>query len=229
VKHSSKPRRRLTEEELRIWRDYIETADKLRSELARRLQQESALSPGDYAVMLALSEAENRRMRSSELATAVGWERSRLSHHLGRMEKRRDRARSRRIRSLSSGHGATPGRGRRAVRLRVVGGRARRGRHPHTSAARPPRSRARCPCSHRIGAALRGCHRDPAPSPSCSTGTSYAREKELRARFWTRGNTGCGRRRSPCRQPPAAGLTELIFHPSQLDGFGVRFSPLGCD
>jgi DNA-binding MarR family transcriptional regulator len=88
VKHSSKPRRRLTEEELRIWRDYIETADKLRSELARRLQQESALSPGDYAVMLALSEAENRRMRSSELATAVGWERSRLSHHLGRMEKR---------------------------------------------------------------------------------------------------------------------------------------------
>jgi DNA-binding MarR family transcriptional regulator len=78
----------LTEEELRIWRDYIETADKLRSELARRLQQESALSPGDYAVMLALNEAENRRMRSSELATAVGWERSRLSHHLGRMEKR---------------------------------------------------------------------------------------------------------------------------------------------
>lgn len=85
---SKKPRRRLTDEQLRIWRDYIETADKLRSELGRRLQQESALSTGDYAVMLALSEAENRRMRSSELAAAVGWERSRLSHHLGRMEKR---------------------------------------------------------------------------------------------------------------------------------------------
>ncbi len=85
---SSKPRRRLTDEQLRIWRDYIETADQLRSELARRLQQDSALSTGDYAVMLALSEAEDRRMRSSELATAVGWERSRLSHHLGRMEKR---------------------------------------------------------------------------------------------------------------------------------------------
>lgn len=85
---SSKPRRRLSEEELRIWREYIETADRLRSELARRLQQESALSTGDYAVMLALTEAQDRRMRSSELATAVGWERSRLSHHLGRMEKR---------------------------------------------------------------------------------------------------------------------------------------------
>ncbi|MCA9859966.1 MAG: MarR family transcriptional regulator [Thermomicrobiales bacterium] len=78
----------MTDEQLRIWRDYIETADKLRSELGRRLQQDSSLSTGDYAVMLALSEAEGRRMRSSELATVVGWERSRLSHHLGRMEKR---------------------------------------------------------------------------------------------------------------------------------------------
>ncbi len=85
---SSKPRRRLTDEQLRIWRDYIETAEQLRSELSRRLQQESALSTGDYAVLLALTEAENRRLRSSDLATAVGWERSRLSHHLGRMEKR---------------------------------------------------------------------------------------------------------------------------------------------
>lgn len=85
---STKPRRPLTDEQLRIWRDYIETADKLRSELGRRLQQESALSTGDYAVLLALSEAEHRRMRSSELATQIGWERSRLSHHLGRMERR---------------------------------------------------------------------------------------------------------------------------------------------
>ena len=88
MNRSQKPRRRLTDEQLRIWRDYIETADKLRAELGRRLQQESALSTGDYAVLLALSEAENRRLRSSELAAALGWGRSRLSHHLGRMEKR---------------------------------------------------------------------------------------------------------------------------------------------
>jgi DNA-binding MarR family transcriptional regulator len=76
-------------EELRIWRDYIETAEALRSELASRLQAESSLSPGDYTVLLALSETPGRRMRSSELAAHVGWERSRLSHHLGRMERRR--------------------------------------------------------------------------------------------------------------------------------------------
>jgi DNA-binding MarR family transcriptional regulator len=78
----------LTAEELRIWRDFIETAEALRSELASRLQSESALSPGDYAVLLALSEAPGQRLRSSDLATSIGWERSRLSHHLGRMERR---------------------------------------------------------------------------------------------------------------------------------------------
>ncbi|WP_327007048.1 MarR family transcriptional regulator [Dactylosporangium sp. NBC_01737] len=77
-----------TADELRIWRDFIETADALRSELTSRLQTETSLSPGDYAVLLALSEAKDRRMRSSELAAGIGWERSRLSHHLARMEKR---------------------------------------------------------------------------------------------------------------------------------------------
>ena len=77
-----------TTEELRVWRGFIETAEALRAELGARLQAECALSPGDYAVLLALSEADGRRLRSSQLADDVGWERSRLSHHLGRMEKR---------------------------------------------------------------------------------------------------------------------------------------------
>jgi DNA-binding MarR family transcriptional regulator len=78
----------LTREELRVWRDFIETAEMLRARLGTRLQQESALSTGDYRVLLALKEADEHRVRSSELATIVGWERSRLSHHLGRMERR---------------------------------------------------------------------------------------------------------------------------------------------
>lgn len=77
-----------TREQLRIWRDYLETADVLRSRLGSRLQSESSLSDGDYRVLLALTEAPRDTLRSSELAAAVGWERSRLSHHLGRMEKR---------------------------------------------------------------------------------------------------------------------------------------------
>jgi DNA-binding MarR family transcriptional regulator len=77
-----------TREELRVWRDFIETAEALRSELAARLQAESSVSPGDYSVLLALSEAPGGRLRSSDLAAQIGWERSRLSHHLGRMQPR---------------------------------------------------------------------------------------------------------------------------------------------
>ncbi|MBT2515652.1 MarR family winged helix-turn-helix transcriptional regulator [Arthrobacter sp. ISL-30] len=74
--------------ELAVWREYVETAEAIRQALASELQSSSGVSPGDYAVLLALSEADGRRLRSSILAEAIGWERSRLSHHLGRMETR---------------------------------------------------------------------------------------------------------------------------------------------
>jgi DNA-binding MarR family transcriptional regulator len=81
-------RRSPTAAQLQIWRDYVETSDRLASILASRLQSESGLSSGDYAVLLALFEADDRTLRSSALAADIGWERSRLSHHLGRMERR---------------------------------------------------------------------------------------------------------------------------------------------
>lgn len=81
-------RRRLTSDELHVWREYIETAMVLQSRLASRMVRETALSMSDYAVLLALSEADAHRLRSSDLAAVAGWERSRLSHHLGRMETR---------------------------------------------------------------------------------------------------------------------------------------------
>jgi DNA-binding MarR family transcriptional regulator len=77
-----------TQEQLRVWRNYVETAEAVRLRLAGRLQNETSLSSGDYVVLLALSEAEQQTLRSSVLASQIEWERSRLSHHLGRMEKR---------------------------------------------------------------------------------------------------------------------------------------------
>src|SRR3981189_3405483 len=81
-------RRLPTRGELRTWREFIETIEALRTVLAARLHSDTGLSPGDYAVLLTLSEADGGRIRSSELAARIGWERSRLSHHLGRMERR---------------------------------------------------------------------------------------------------------------------------------------------
>ena len=80
-------RRRMTARELAIWRSLLDTTAELRRILGAQLQ-ESGVSPADYQVLLALREAEGRRLRSSELAASIDWERSRLSHHLGRMERR---------------------------------------------------------------------------------------------------------------------------------------------
>lgn len=77
-----------TAHELRIWRDFIETVGVLRAQLGSRLQSESSISTGDYQVLLALNEAKDWTLRASALADVIAWERSRLSHHLGRMEKR---------------------------------------------------------------------------------------------------------------------------------------------
>lgn len=81
-------RRTPTVAQLHIWREFIETVADIQGELSRRLQEESDLSAPDYSVLLALSEQDERQLRPSELAAAIGWERSRLSHHLGRMERR---------------------------------------------------------------------------------------------------------------------------------------------
>lgn len=81
-------RKSITAADLRVWRHFIETSEVLRARLDSRLQSDSNLSSGDYGVLLALSEADDRTLRSSELAEVIGWQRSRLSHHLGRMEAR---------------------------------------------------------------------------------------------------------------------------------------------
>jgi DNA-binding MarR family transcriptional regulator len=79
---------RLTEVELHAWRGMLESTTLLRSRIEAALQAESGLSEADYTVLLALTETGTDGLRSSTLADVVGWERSRLSHHLGRMEKR---------------------------------------------------------------------------------------------------------------------------------------------
>ena len=81
-------RPRMTSIELATWRSLLDTTAELRRVLGAELQ-ETGLSPADYQVLLALTEAKGTRMRSSELARTIDWERSRLSHHLGRLEKRR--------------------------------------------------------------------------------------------------------------------------------------------
>lgn len=60
----------------------------LTAELARRLAAESSLSYQDYEVLVALTDQPNSRLRGFELGEALGWEKSRVSHHLARMSER---------------------------------------------------------------------------------------------------------------------------------------------
>jgi DNA-binding MarR family transcriptional regulator len=46
------------------------------------------MSGADYAVMVPLSEAPNGQLRTKDLGMALGWDRSRTSHHVTRMVKR---------------------------------------------------------------------------------------------------------------------------------------------
>jgi DNA-binding MarR family transcriptional regulator len=61
---------------------------RLEGELARQLSSSSGLSYSDYVVLVALTDRPDGRMRLFELAGVLGWEKSRLSHHVGRMADR---------------------------------------------------------------------------------------------------------------------------------------------
>lgn len=56
------------------------------SALDRQLGRDSALSTGEYSVLSTLSEAPDHQLRAGDAAADLGWERSRLSHLLRRME-----------------------------------------------------------------------------------------------------------------------------------------------
>ncbi len=78
----------LDEREAHLWRSWLRLNQELPSALVDQLSRESGLSGADYAVLVPLSEAPDGMLRARELGREILWDRSRLSHHLGRMEKR---------------------------------------------------------------------------------------------------------------------------------------------
>ena len=78
----------LNEDELKAWRSYLQMRRTLETHLARHLQREFDLSRSDFEILVNLSESPSGRMRAFELAEATQWEKSRMSHHLSRMEQR---------------------------------------------------------------------------------------------------------------------------------------------
>jgi DNA-binding MarR family transcriptional regulator len=72
----------------RAWLAYIRVQLRLAYEMNRQLLADSGISLPDYDVLTALSVADGGRMQITVLAAQIGWERSRMSHHVRRMSAR---------------------------------------------------------------------------------------------------------------------------------------------
>jgi DNA-binding MarR family transcriptional regulator len=78
----------LDADEQRAWRSYLRMASRLSAHLNRQLQADSDLSLADFDVLVHLTDIPEQRLRVVELARELDWEKSRLSHHVARMERR---------------------------------------------------------------------------------------------------------------------------------------------
>ena len=78
----------LDERQAQVWRGFLHMHQHLSAALEVQLTRDARLSVADYEVLVPLSETPGGVIRARELCIEIGWDRSRLSHHITRMEKR---------------------------------------------------------------------------------------------------------------------------------------------
>lgn len=78
----------LEPEQQRAWRAYVRMQGELNAHLSRQMSVDSDISMADFAVLVQLTDTRDERVRVLELARSLHWEKSRISHHVARMEKR---------------------------------------------------------------------------------------------------------------------------------------------
>lgn len=77
----------LDAEEQRTWRAFLGASQLLLEQLEREMQRDSGLPHAYYEILVRLSEAPQRRLRMSELASSLLASRSRLSHAVTQLER----------------------------------------------------------------------------------------------------------------------------------------------
>ncbi|HEY0952637.1 MarR family winged helix-turn-helix transcriptional regulator [Nocardioides sp.] len=78
----------LTAEQEQVWRRWLALNAMLPAALHRELQADAGLSLPDFDVLVHLTDNPAGRVRVSDLAHALQWEKSRVSHHVTRMQRR---------------------------------------------------------------------------------------------------------------------------------------------
>jgi DNA-binding MarR family transcriptional regulator len=75
----------LSPSQQRAWVTYMRVQLRMKYEMNRQLQRDSGLSLADFHVLNALCSTPDYKPQVTDLAAFIGWERSRLSHHLRRL------------------------------------------------------------------------------------------------------------------------------------------------
>jgi len=78
----------LTEQEQALWRAFAMMSRRLAAALESRLQREAGISVPDFEILQALRNTGSGQVRAGELGAMLSWEKSRISHHVARMETR---------------------------------------------------------------------------------------------------------------------------------------------
>jgi DNA-binding MarR family transcriptional regulator len=78
----------LTGDEAALWTAWKQASERVRALVAADILAATGLSDPDFGVLTRVVEIGDGSLRQSELAQSLGWHRSRLSHHLSRMEQR---------------------------------------------------------------------------------------------------------------------------------------------
>ena len=78
----------LSEPELETWRTFYSMRRSLDRALDLQLQRDSQVSASEWEILIALDVAPGRRLRITDIAAAISWEKSRVSHLVARMRKR---------------------------------------------------------------------------------------------------------------------------------------------
>jgi DNA-binding MarR family transcriptional regulator len=83
------PTKLLSPHELRVWHAFRLMGEDVMERVGRDIAEATGLSGPDFGVLSRLSGLGKGEMRQQTLAASMGWDKSRLSHHLTRMQARK--------------------------------------------------------------------------------------------------------------------------------------------
>jgi DNA-binding MarR family transcriptional regulator len=78
----------LNKTEASLWGSWKQASDLVRARIVEEISAQTGLSDPDFGVLTRVVEDGRGGMRQNQLAESMGYHRSRLSHHLTRMEER---------------------------------------------------------------------------------------------------------------------------------------------